>query len=249
MNASTTLSPPDRNHNGQFLRISEASALLGVSQSTVRTLCESGDIQTYRTVGGHRRVCYSSAYAHAYGVQPDDKQNGENGTRIAIYCRTSSESQRESLNRQTERLLSEVAQREGISEQEIKVYREVASSYGNRKALNSLIDGMCEGKVSRVYVEFEDRLSRIESTTSIIFHIANRFGVEIVCLDTENTDPDDMAVAMGELLKHSQVLCARMAARKSALICRKVLPPECVQRIVELRQAGWPAPQNLIHVL
>jgi excisionase family DNA binding protein len=45
--------PPARQ---QWLTLGAASALLGVSESTIRRWADAGEVRSYRTSGGHRRV-------------------------------------------------------------------------------------------------------------------------------------------------------------------------------------------------
>jgi len=74
----------------------------------------------------------------------------------------------------------------------IVVYKDVASSFGNREGLNRLVDAIIEGKVKRLYCEYQDRLSRVPALTRLVEHLAKRYGVTIVCLDTEETSEDEL---------------------------------------------------------
>ena len=40
----------------EWLSLGQASALLGVSQSTVRRWADAGELRSFRTSGGHRRI-------------------------------------------------------------------------------------------------------------------------------------------------------------------------------------------------
>ncbi|HET9680907.1 MAG TPA: helix-turn-helix domain-containing protein, partial [Candidatus Limnocylindrales bacterium] len=46
---------PRRRREGTWLTIAEASALVGVSEATLRRWAEAGDVEAFVTPGGHRR--------------------------------------------------------------------------------------------------------------------------------------------------------------------------------------------------
>jgi excisionase family DNA binding protein len=48
--------PPDESPNQHWLTLRDAGKRLGVSESTVRRWADSGEVRSYRTSGGHRRV-------------------------------------------------------------------------------------------------------------------------------------------------------------------------------------------------
>ena len=220
--------------NTSFVSIGVAARYLSVCQNTVRMLCDTGEIVCFKSVGNHRRISSESLREYAYGEQSEESQAEKS---VCVYLRVSSDSQNQagSLDRQRERLLDEVSERELIPRDEIAQYSDVASSFGTRPKLNSLIDAIIDGRISRVYCEYLDRLSRIPSTTSLIEHLCKRFGVEIVCLDTEESDPEDLQTAMLELVNFAQILTARLAGRKAAKVTKKHLREETVSRILELR--------------
>ena len=73
-------------------------------------------------------------------------------------------------------MLETVSEREKVERGELKVYRDVASSFGERPGLNALIDDLIAGKVERIWVECADRLSRVPALTRLVEHLAKHMG-------------------------------------------------------------------------
>ena len=208
-------SPPALGDGKGFWTVGQVAAFLGVCPNTARSLIDSGEIESYRTIGNQRRVSARSVWQYAYGFDPEEEEEGTG--EVGIYVRVSSESQDQkgSLQRQTERLLGEVSQREGLDEGEISVFKDVASSFGSRSGLNSFVDSVIARKVKRLYCEYQDRLSRVPALTRLVEHLCQRYGVEIVCLDKQETNPDDLQAAMAELLSFATVVANRISSQKS----------------------------------
>lgn len=221
--------------SGQFVSIGKASELLGVSKQALRLWESEGRISSYRTCGGagHRRYRLSELEEEVLGVTPSKAER-----KIALYCRCSHVSQRENLKRQRERLLAEVTDREQCGESDFLIYSEIASSFGNRPQLNKLIDEVINRKISRIYVEHGDRLSRVASLTRLVEYLCRSHQVEIVALDREQ-DEDDMKANMAELVEFVHVISCRTIAKRTAERRRKKLSPECVEFLKKHIQEGW----------
>ncbi len=196
---------------------------------------QEGAIEHYYTSGKHARIDSSSLRAYLFGEVEEEQVEDKKGE-IAIYARTSSESQKESLDRQVERLLGEVSARENLSPDSIPVYKDIASSFGSRESLNRLVDAIIEGKVKKIYCEYLDRLSRVPALTRLLEHLCDKFGVEIICLDVEDSEPQE--IYQKELLGFLTVWCNRQSAAKSRKVTFKEVSPECIEKIIQLRQTG-----------
>lgn len=230
--------------SGSYLALGGASKILGIHPSTLRRLCDDGQIETVVLPSGHRRLSLKSL--RAFQGYDDGCAEGENygvGS-IAVYARVSDVSQnskgedgQSSLDRQIERLLSEVSQREKIDREEIRLFKDVASSFGDRNGLNSLVDTIIDGTTKKVYCLYLDRLSRVPALTRLIEHLAEKFGVEIIALDVEDTEGQE--VWQKELLNYITVWCNRQSAQKSVMVTRKDVSSECLNRMIGLRRKGW----------
>jgi putative resolvase len=224
-------------NGSKWLKVSEASALYGVCDQTIRNLVGAGELQAVRTAGGHRRIPVASLRSYFEGVSEDEQGEG-NGEGIAAYVRVSSEKQNAagSLERQRERLLQEVASREGLKADAIAVYSDVASSFGSRDGMNKLVDDIIDGKIRKVYCEYLDRLSRVPGLTHLLNHLCKRYGVEVIALDLEDTE--DGEIYQKELLGFLTVWCNRQSAMKSRKVTVKGVSADALTRMVALRQKG-----------
>ncbi len=85
----------------------DAARLAGVSVELLRYYCNSGTVETERTVGGHRLVKRDSL-VRALGLNVDDATDdaGAGERQTVIYARVSTDKQRKegNLTRQVERL-------------------------------------------------------------------------------------------------------------------------------------------------
>lgn len=228
--------------SSSYLTTGQAANKLGLSIPTVKSLIADGSLRSYVTKGGHHRLCAKSVHSFLMGEEESDQTQLEQEQRsIAIYVRVSSQSQASdgSLDRQNERLLTEVCEREGIERESILVFKDIASSFGGREGLNKLVDSMLEGKIGKVYCEYQDRLSRIGALTKLVEHLAERSNVEIVCLDVEETDVEDNAYFVKELLDYITVVTNKISAAKSRRVTMKGVGDEVAKRVLKLRGQGY----------
>lgn len=243
--AQATLSVASGNscRNGsRFAKVGEASAYLGCSASQVRLLMGSGELQGYVSDGGTRWVSWDSLlrYTGEDELESVGLGEGKGKALIALYLRVSSSGQERagSLERQRERLIEEVCRREGVSASELLIYSDTASSFGDRPQLNKLVDSIIDGRIGKVYVEHQNRLSRVPALTRLLEHIAKRYGVELVALDVEELDPTSNAVMVQEILDFLTFYTNKQAAAKSRLVTVQNLTPEALERAVELKASG-----------
>lgn len=70
---------------GKWLNLGEASAMLGVSESTIRRWADSGEIRSFRTSGGHRRILEEDLHRIIGSLGPvSPAQDQEHISNIAI---------------------------------------------------------------------------------------------------------------------------------------------------------------------
>ncbi|MCG8586888.1 MAG: recombinase family protein [Pirellulales bacterium] len=218
--------------------MADAAQQFGVHPQTLRAWDRAGKITSYR-VGelGWRRFDAQSIAAHM-GLEVEQEKKGNVAT-VAIYCRVSSESQDKqgNLKRQVDRLRTEVAAREGISPRRVLVYRDVASSYGDRSGLNQLVEDVIGGKVARVYCEYADRLSRVPSLTRLVESLCRNRGVDIVVLNKEETE-DIVQQAMMELIKFAQVIGCKISGKRGADATRRTLSSDQLRQSYLWKKEG-----------
>jgi len=223
-----------------FVRLSIVANIIGVSKPTVRAMLKRGEFgdNWHTTLGGHVRVS-SQAIQEYLGY--DCEQGGTGGdSGIWCYARVSSKSQGQAgaLTRQVDRLLREVSQREGVDPSCLNMVTDIASSFGDRKGLNRLIDAALAGNVRIIYVEFQNRLSRIPALTMLIRHLLEKANVKIMFLDKEDTDLEDKGIDVAEILDFFTVLANRQSAQKSKLVTVKHVAEATYARVSELWSGG-----------
>ncbi|SDX39342.1 Predicted site-specific integrase-resolvase [Allochromatium warmingii] len=147
----------------------QAAKLLGVCQNTLRLYADSGKIVAIRTPSGQRR----------YDVASFLKGNMEH--RVVCYCRVSSPSQRDDLQRQISYLLERYP--------EAEVIKDVGSALNyKRKGLKSLLGRVLRGEKLKIVVAHRDRLARCGF--ELIEWIIDELGSEIVVLDDTIKEPE-----------------------------------------------------------
>lgn len=158
-----------------LLTISEAAKRLGITTKTLRNWESGGILEVIRTPGGHRR----------YNENVLDKLLGRksrnSNRKTILYCRCSTEKQRENLNRQKLRLM-EYAHEEKY---DFIVLEEIASGINeNRRQLNKLLDMVIAGQVCRIVIEWKDKLARFGFV--YIKRIFDAFDVELEIINNKN---------------------------------------------------------------
>ena len=235
--ANHSTNSQDLKEYGNFLKVGEAAEFLGVSHSQIRLLCSKGELECHTTFGSHRRISAESISQYAFGVGLNESaDNDAGGKGIYLYCRTSSESQRDALKNQKARLTEEVCKREGCKPEDLEIISECCSSMSaNRKGLNKLVELMIKGSVKRIYLTYWDRISRSPAQTGLIEHIARMNRVEIVCVD-EQEDLDAHSEMVKEVLNLITVFANRASSAKAAKLRAKTYSPETVERIAQLHK-------------
>ena len=160
----------------KLISIAKASEILGVNKWTLRRYPEA-TLPVHFTPKGHRRYLLSDVLS-LLGKQPT-----ENINETAIYCRVSSQDQKNhgDLERQKGRVLEYcVNKKYNVT----YIFEEVGSGLNdNRKKFHNLLDVITERKISKVVVEHKDRLTSFNF--EIIKKLAKGFGVEIEVIDVE----------------------------------------------------------------
>ena len=152
-----------------LLSISEASEKLGITIGTLREWEREGLITPARTPGHHRRYD-EDVLCKLIGQDPKN----DTGKKTILYCRCSTEKQRDNMSRQKLRLMEYAHEKK----YDYEVIEEIASGVNeNRRQLNKLIDMVIAGKVCRIVVEWKDRLARFGF--AYIKKLCDAFKVEI----------------------------------------------------------------------
>jgi len=149
------------------LSIKEAAEFLGVDPSTLRRWDNEGMLIAERTPGGHRR------YEKNKLISIRDKKEDDSKLTIG-YCRVSSNSQKEDLERQIENV-SNYCIAKGY---QFKIIEDIGSGLNyKKKGLRKLIELIETREVKRIVINYKDRLIRFGY--ELLEQICNLNGVEI----------------------------------------------------------------------
>lgn len=149
------------------------------------------------------KIKYKKFSTKKYLYDIDSVLEGSNETEdVAIYCRVSTSSQREDLNRQIELVKSYCISKGFIPKY---VISDVASGLNeNRKGLNELLNLVFDRKIKRVFVTYKDRLSRFGFDYFV--NIFSKFGVEIVIIDesenSSNSNEEELTEDLISIIHH-----------------------------------------------
>lgn len=139
----------------EYLRLIEASRILGVSVDTLRKWDRLGKIKTIKTPGGHRRIPLSEIRRILH-IESSPR------LRCAIYARVSSRSQKEDLERQI-MLLKNYAIQNNLAI--IKTIRDISSGLKEkRRGLRQLYNLVKNHVIDVVLITYKDRLTRFGYT-------------------------------------------------------------------------------------
>jgi len=187
----------------KYLRPQEVAEFYRVSPKTLKNWEAEGKLTAVKTRGGHRRYLRSEIF-------PEENENQQK--RKICYCRVSSPSQREDLQRQVEFFQQEYPDHE--------IIKDIGSGLNSkRKGFNSILDSGIKGDIGEVVVTHRDRLCRINF--DLIESIIQKYSQgKIVVLDKKETSPEEELVA--DLLSIITVFSGRLHGLRSHSLKRKI---------------------------
>ena len=237
--ATAILSVPHPSVEGQLVRLHVAAKLVGVSTSTLRRLTNTGDLDCVRTPVGNHRLVSAERVCEMFGFElpGNDEENESAGAdegRLSIgYARSSTSKMVKDgmLAAQAKRVEAYiVANGDGGKHQMIA--EQGSGTNCERRGLNKIIDLALSGRLARLYIENEDRLSR--GNYVLIVKLLEKCGVEIVLTRTgeketaAQTDDEEILFDCMNLLFCLQ---AKRYGKRSQDKIRTVASPETKTRI------------------
>lgn len=162
------------NTSMRYYSVERAAELSGFHPNTIRRWADEGVIPSFRTKGGHRRVCIDE-----YVKAPESAPSEERVT--VCYCRVSSAKQRDDLVRQVEYMRSRYPDAE--------IVKDVGSGINfKRKGLRSVLERAMRGTVVTLVVAYRDRLARFGA--EIIEFVLQQSGGKLVVLNEVALSPE-----------------------------------------------------------
>lgn len=155
----------------------EASMLLGVTVRTIQRWDKEGKIRCVRTIGGKRRVP-ESEIKRILGIHEE--------RRIVGYARVSSHTQKDDLERQI-KLIENYAKERGW---EVEILKDIGSGLKeDRRNFKKLLKMVINREVSKVVIEYPDRLTRFGF--KILEEFFKSYGTEVVVINREEKSPQE----------------------------------------------------------
>lgn len=143
----------------KFYRPGEVAEMLSVHTRTIQNYCMRGELGEVFSHTGRRYIPHESliTYLEDKGLLEDD--TGKERYDV-IYARVSTHKQKKrgDLDRQVDKIKVYISEK---NPRNLKVITDVASGLNdNRRGLTNLLKEILDEKVSRVFVEYKDRLTR-----------------------------------------------------------------------------------------
>lgn len=164
--------------------IKEAAEFLGVDPSTLRRWDNEGKLVAERTVGNHRRYDKKELIKYKAGAVEDN----ENIT--IAYCRVSSSSQRDDLERQVENV-SNYCIANGY---QFRIIKDIGSGLNyHKKGLQELIELVESRQIERIVVYYQDRLIRFGYELLEKICLINDVKIEIINQTEDKSYQEELA--------------------------------------------------------
>ena len=186
--------------NDRFVKIGEASKILGVNAQTLRRWEEGGVIQPVKRTPKGTRL---------YSLQELLGANDLSYPTIA-YARVSSSDQKEDLERQ-HAVLEAFCNKNGWRTEIIRDLGSGNLNY-NKKGLLRLLELIVRGQMSRLVITHKDRLLRFGG--EIIFRICELKGIEVVIIN-KGEQPSFEEELTRDVMEIMTVFCAKLYGRRS----------------------------------
>ena len=159
----------------------EVANMSNLSVKTIQHYCKIWKLEETRT-DTDRRLIKKDSLINLLNqlwllLENDDRWD-------AIYCRVSTNKQKEDLQRQVQYCINYIVNKNPVN---LKVYQEIWSWLNdNRKELNKLLTSIQEWKIKRLFIMYKDRLSRF--WFNYIKNICDFHWVEIIIISKEETE-------------------------------------------------------------
>ncbi len=170
------------------MKAKEVLEITKISREHLSRLVKKGVIKAQRLENNH--LNYDKESVFKYIGKETDKLN-------VIYGRVSTSKQKSDLFNQIENL-ERFCFANGYKVH--KTFKDVASgiSFEKRKEFFELLDLIIDGQVSRVFITYKDRLSRVGF--GLFKHLFLKFGTEIVVINESNSEKLDSEEIFNEII-------------------------------------------------
>lgn len=227
-------------HSNDWLSIGKLSAKYGISQPTIRTMCERG-LPYALTCGQHRRI-NEAEFRRFIGL---DQEAATSLPRICIVCRVSTPAQakprtdgpdaKSDLDRQVERCRAYVRDRWGdacICEENIRITSGL--NFNHPKIIEFTLN-LVQKKYDYVVISYKDRLAR--SSFDLWVNLAKHAGTEIIMVE-EKDDPTFTESLVEDLIALCTVAACKHNSAKAAKNSTINVDQDSIVKLYEMKMQG-----------
>lgn len=168
----------------KIYNVTDFAEMIGKSVKTLQRWDREGILTAYRSPSKRRYYTHTQYLEYIGESKKSDKVN-------VIYARVSTKNQKDDLQNQL-KFMKIFCEKEGIP------ISNIYSDYGSglnykRKNWNKLIDDCFEGKISKIYIAYEDRFVRFryEWICDLLKRLCN---VDVISVKTVITSPEEELV-------------------------------------------------------
>jgi putative resolvase len=225
-----------------WLSIGRLSAKFGVSQPTIRQMCENG-LPHFRTEQGKHRRISENEFRRFVGLTAKD---GPTKPRICIACRVSSPAQakprtdepgaKSDLERQVEICRKYVKERWGNNCVVEECIRVASGLNFNSPQLVDFTLKLVQGSYDYVCITWKDRLAR--SAFNLFSNLAKQVGTEIVCIE-QRDDPSFTESLVDDVVSLITIAASSHNGRKFGERVRINIDQEALIELYLLSKAGY----------
>ena len=195
-----------------FISVSKASCLYGLSGPTLRRMVDDDDSLSYRTVGGHRRIS-RSRLEHRLGLR--DATTNVSGERICLMTRASTPSQKTSLVNQEESCRAYCAEHLPGIPIEVNASIRSGMNVGHESFVDFILK-LCSGYYTHVVANHSERICR--SSLPLVRALCEKFNVQLHIVNRiDDKDADDF---VADILAYTMFYNAKYNSSKSAKLSR-----------------------------
>ncbi len=170
------------------MKSKEVLRILGVTRVTLMFLVKKGKIRVTKLPNKQYEYLDEDVYAYA-GLKRKEYQ--------VIYARVSTTKQQKDLENQIGMLENFCASRGLVID---KVFKDIASglSFEKRTSFFEMLDLILDNKVSKVFITYKDRLSRVGF--ELFKHLFSKYGTEIIVLNEAGNEKLDNQELFEEII-------------------------------------------------
>ena len=190
-----------------YVSVSRAAELSGLSLQTIRKFADQGTIKSYRTPSGQRRFCTDSL-KEMFGTKLFTEKILSDKRINIVYTRVSSKKQSDDLVRQLEYIKS----KNPIYSSYVSI-QDIGSGINfKRKGIETILDRCTQGTIGEIVIAHRDRLCRFGFDLLKMF--VEKSGGTIKVIDDDQEHKSSEQELSEDLLSIVQIYCCKQMGKR-----------------------------------